>query len=111
MVVPGSGSAVVTVGLSPAQVLLGLNGFRLHLPGGLVFGSSPTQAPPPPTALSVADTPAWQGDALRGVRLLLPEGVALQICQQQCLTTPRHASCRLNPMCVLSCIDVWKRVG
>jgi hypothetical protein len=77
VVTPGSGNAVVTVGLSPAQVLLGSSGFGLHLPGGLVFDSSPTEAPPPAAAPSVADTPAWQGVALRGARLFLPDGVPL----------------------------------
>ncbi|MFJ9105638.1 hypothetical protein ACIRJM_45145 [Streptomyces sp. NPDC102405] len=72
---------LLTVGTSPAAFLLGGQGFGLHLPGGLTVDSSATFAPPPsPAGASVAPpsaTPAWQGIAIRGAELYLPETTPL----------------------------------
>ncbi|MFJ6861492.1 hypothetical protein [Streptomyces werraensis] len=81
-----AGQGVLTVGTAPAAFLLGGQGFGLHLPGGLTVDSSAALAPPPIAAGTggtgtggppPSATPAWQGIALRGAELFLPETTPL----------------------------------
>lgn len=80
-VAPGGEDAVIALTLNPPAFTIGGQGFGFHLPGGFVLDSSGTEAPPPvvnpsPAALPSA-TPAWQGIAVRGAELFLPESTPL----------------------------------
>ncbi|MFG2668387.1 hypothetical protein ACGFY6_29645 [Streptomyces sp. NPDC048387] len=72
---------MLTVGTAPTAFLLGGQGFGLHLPGGLTVDSSTVLAPPPVTAGTGGSppsaTPEWQGIAIRGAELFLPETTPL----------------------------------
>ena len=76
-----AGQGMLTVGTEPLAFLLGGQGFGLHLPGGLTVDSSAALAPPPGTGGTGGSppsaTPAWQGIAIRGAELFLPEGTPL----------------------------------